>query len=121
MILTVCFFVFYHFHQIFISPEDCILKSSKTVNHDPDIERVRRSHLNDLENILPWFIITYVYLGTNPSFYVASMLIRGFVLSRIAHTFAYVILQAQPWRAIAFFVGYGITGYQVISSMLYYM
>ncbi|XP_043284765.1 microsomal glutathione S-transferase 1-like [Venturia canescens] len=108
--------------RIFAAPEDCgTLRNSKVVYDDPDIERVRRCHRNDLENILPWFIGTYVYLGTNPSYYLASMLIRIFALSRIAHTLSYVIFQTQPSRAIAFFIGYGITAYQAIVTMWHYM
>ncbi|XP_033215110.1 microsomal glutathione S-transferase 1-like [Belonocnema kinseyi] len=94
---------------------------SKVVYDDPDVERVRRCHLNDLENILPWFIITYIYLGTNPSVWLASNLMKGFVLSRIAHTLSYAVYPTQPARAIAFFIGYLIMGYQAIVSLLHYM
>lgn len=108
------------FFKVFANKEDLQAKSAKISYDDPDVERVRRAHRNDLENILPWFMVTYVWLGTNPSYAVASFLIRAFVVSRIAHTIVYAVVPAQPWRAIAFFVGYGITGYQAVSTMMYY-
>lgn len=93
---------------------------AKIAFNDPDVERVRRAHRNDLENVLPWFIITYLWLGTGPSLWLAKILIPTFVLARITHTISYVIMQQQPTRAIAFFIGFVITGYQTLSTLLYY-
>jgi len=107
--------------KIFANPEDVgNSKSAKISFEDPDVERVRRAHRNDLENVLPWFMITYIWIGTNPSYALAGLLIRAFVLSRIGHTLVYAVVPAQPWRAIAFFVGYFITGYQTVSTLLHY-
>lgn len=111
--------------QVFANPEDIRVASStpskaKVAYDDPDVERVRRAHRNDLENVVPWFIITYIWLGTEPSVTLAKILIRTFVLSRIAHTLSYAVLSQQPTRAISFFVGYGIMGYQALTSLLYY-
>lgn len=108
--------------KIFANKEDTkFVPKGKVTYDDPDIERVRRCHLNDLENCLPWFIITYIYLGTGPSTWLASNLIRGFVLSRIGHTLSYAVYSTQPARAIFFFVGYAIMGYQAIVSLMHYM
>ncbi|EFN63861.1 Microsomal glutathione S-transferase 1 [Camponotus floridanus] len=107
--------------NVFMNEEDTKLGSKgKVAFNDPDVERVRRAHQNDLENILPWFIITYLWLGTGPSLWLAKILIQTFVLARIGHTISYVILPQQPTRAIAFFIGFSITGYQTLSTLLYY-
>lgn len=108
--------------QVFANEEDVSLSNSKAkvAFNDPDVERVRRAHLNDLENIVPWFIITYLWLSTGPAPWLAKILIRTFVLARISHTISYVILSQQPMRAIAFFVGFFITGYQTLNTLLYY-
>jgi len=108
--------------QVFANEEDFTLASSKAkvVFDDPDVERVRRAHLNDIESIVPWFIITYLWLSTGPSPWLAKILIRTFVLSRIGHTISYIILSQQPMRAIAFFMGFFITGYQALNTLLYY-
>ncbi|KAI4495512.1 hypothetical protein M0802_008726 [Mischocyttarus mexicanus] len=95
-------------------------KKSKVGYDDPDIERVRRNHRNDLENILPWFIITYIWLTTGPSYWLAGILIKSFVVSRIIHTLSYAVYSQQPTRALSFFAGYCIIGYEAISSLLYY-
>ncbi|CAL1686253.1 unnamed protein product [Lasius platythorax] len=108
--------------NVFVTEEDVkALGTGKEPKYnDPDVERVRRAHRNDLENVLPWFIITYLWLSTGPSLWLAKMLIRTFVLARIAHTISYVIIPQQPTRAIVFFVGFIITGYQALSTLLYY-
>ncbi|GAB1863360.1 glutathione transferase [Camponotus japonicus] len=50
--------------NVFMNEEDVKLSGKgKVVFNDPDVERVRRAHRNDLENVLPWFIITYLWLG----------------------------------------------------------
>ncbi|KAK0168544.1 hypothetical protein PV327_002330 [Microctonus hyperodae] len=106
--------------KVFANPEDTRGKSAKVKLDDEDVERVRRAHRNDLENILPWFIMTFVWLTTGPSHLLAMILIRTFTLARIMHTLVYAIVPLQPHRAITFFVGYGITGYQAISTLIYY-
>nr|QIJ45842.1 glutathione S transferase microsomal 1 [Meteorus pulchricornis] len=107
--------------KVVISPEDAFTKSTKVSTTDEDVERVRRAHRNDLENILPWFVMTLIWLTTGPSYYFAMFLMRTFVVARIIHTIVYAIIPMQPHRAIAFFVGYGITGYQAFSTLINYM
>jgi glutathione S-transferase len=109
--------------KVFANTEDMKMLSgkAKVTYDDPDVERVRRAHLNDLENVVPWFLITYIWLTTGPSVGLAKILIRTFVCSRIAHTLSYAVLSQQPTRAISFFVGFGIVGYEAITSLLYYL
>ncbi|KOC59381.1 Microsomal glutathione S-transferase 1 [Habropoda laboriosa] len=107
--------------RIFINPDDAaFVKGAKIANNDPDIERVRRAHLNDLENIPLWFFVTFLWLTTGPAMWLATILIRTFVLARIVHTLAYAVV-ALPYRALSFFVGMGITIFQTISTLLYYI
>ncbi|XP_011304858.1 microsomal glutathione S-transferase 1 [Fopius arisanus] len=105
--------------KVFANPEDNFDKKSKITTDDPDVERVRRAHRNDLENILPWFVMTPIWLTTGPSYFLAMILIRTFVAARFVHTLVYAIVPRQPHRAVAFFVGYGITMYQAISTLLH--
>ena len=78
-----------HFEQVFANPEDTT--SGGTVAYaDSDVERVRRAHQNDLENIPLFFLATHFYLSTNPSTAVATNLIRGFTAMRFIHTFVYL-------------------------------
>lgn len=89
---------------------------------DPDIERVRRAHLNDLENIPAFIFAALIFLLTNPPAGLAINLFRIFTYARIAHTVVYaVFVVPQPARAISWGVGYGITIYMVIHSLLKYL
>lgn len=107
--------------NVFANQEDVSFGAKgKVAYDDPDVERIRRAHLNDLENILPWFIITYLWLTTKPSPWLANILIRTFVLSRIAHTLSYTFLKQQPLRAIAFFIPFAVMGYEAFQTFLHY-
>ncbi|XP_063971884.1 microsomal glutathione S-transferase 1-like [Diachasmimorpha longicaudata] len=107
--------------NVFANPEDSFGNKIKVSTDDVDIERVRRAHRNDLENILPWFVMTAIWLTTGPTYYCAMVLIRAFVAARIAHTVVYVLVPRQPHRALAFFVGFGITIYEAVSTLMHYL
>lgn len=82
--------------QVFSNPEDTKLSSSKDAKvtfTDPDVERIRRNHLNDMENILPFVIIGLFYVGINPSPTQALWHFRIFFFSRIFHTIAYQVIK----------------------------
>ncbi|KAL7296682.1 hypothetical protein TKK_0010097 [Trichogramma kaykai] len=109
--------------KIFLSQEDCtfIGRNAKVSVDDLDVERPRRAFLNDLENILPWFISTSVFLTTSPAPSLAMSLIRTFGISRVAHTVVYAVVPLpQPARAIAYFIGYTVIAYQSYLTLLYY-
>lgn len=62
--------------------------------------------MNDLENILPFLTIAFVYVGTGPSLGCAKFLFRLFTAARFMHTLVYaVFVIPQPARAFAFFGG----------------
>ena len=106
--------------QIFISPEDTAgLKNAKVKYDDPDVERVRRAHLNDLENIPAFIFAAWLFVLTNPPAWLALNLFRAFTFARIVHTLVYaVVVIPQPARALSWGVGYGVTGYMLVHSLL---
>ncbi|XP_014293557.1 microsomal glutathione S-transferase 1 [Halyomorpha halys] len=106
--------------KIFLSPEDAkMIPGAKVADNDPDIERCRRAHLNDIENIPLFFTAALGYLLTNPEPTLAINLMRAYTAARIAHTFVYaVVVVPQPARFIAFGIGYVITGYMAVSTIL---
>uniref|UniRef100_A0A1B0EUG3 Microsomal glutathione S-transferase 1 n=2 Tax=Lutzomyia longipalpis TaxID=7200 RepID=A0A1B0EUG3_LUTLO len=82
---------------------------------DPQVERVRRAHLNDMENILPFLTIGLLYVLTNPNKVIASNLYRVAATARIIHTVVYALYPIrQPARAICFFTCYLIEIYMAI-------
>ncbi|XP_026817878.1 microsomal glutathione S-transferase 1-like [Rhopalosiphum maidis] len=106
--------------MVFANPEDAKMNSKSKVKYDdPDVERVRRAHLNDLENI-PFFLFAcFGYLLTSPNVYIATNLIRLFVASRIIHTIVYaVIVLPQPARGLSWFAGYATTLYMAVQVIL---
>nr|CAD7463954.1 unnamed protein product [Timema tahoe] len=81
-----------------------------------------RAHLNDLENIPIFFVASFFYQFTNPAPFIAINLIRAFALTRILHTIIYAVFPLpQPSRALSWGVGYGITGYMAVKTILYFL
>ncbi|XP_030382343.1 microsomal glutathione S-transferase 1 [Scaptodrosophila lebanonensis] len=90
-------------YKIFPNHEDLFFKNVEVQFDDPHVERVRRAHRNDLENILPYFIMALMYICTNPSQVVACNLFRVAAIARFIHTLVYAIYPIpQPARIIAF-------------------
>ena len=64
--------------------------TKKMVRTDENVERVRRAHQNDLENI-PLFLVTgFLYVLANPTVDSAKYHFYGFALSRIMHSIVYL-------------------------------
>ncbi|XP_067640990.1 microsomal glutathione S-transferase 1-like [Eurosta solidaginis] len=105
--------------QTFINPEDILDKRIKVKYDNPDVERCRRAHRNDLENILPFFVIGFLYLLINPDAKLAINLFRACAISRIVHTFVYaVVVIPQPSRILAFLVCALATTYMALQVAL---
>jgi glutathione S-transferase len=69
------------------------------------VERIRRIHQNDQENLLPFLAIGWLYVLTSPSPTVALVLLYGYVLSRLLHFAAYLSAKPHEWRATLWTVG----------------
>ncbi|XP_041973587.1 microsomal glutathione S-transferase 1-like [Aricia agestis] len=107
--------------KVFANEEDA--KSAKGVVklNDPDVERVRRAHLNDLENIPAFWILGALYVTTSPSPWLATTLFRVFTASRIVHTIVYAVKPLpQPARALAFMFPMGIMWYMGVTVIMHY-
>ncbi|XP_033643440.1 microsomal glutathione S-transferase 1-like [Asterias rubens] len=88
------------------NPEDVRGDKVKAFRRDEDIERGRRCHRNDMENIPPFLIVGLLYVLTGPTVYNATWYFRVFAGSRFFHTVAYLLPLPQPSRALGFFVGW---------------
>ncbi|NP_001005957.1 microsomal glutathione S-transferase 1.1 isoform X1 [Danio rerio] len=112
--------------QVFSNLEDTAMAiaedKKKLVRTDPDVERVRRCHLNDLESIVPFVVIGLLYALTGPVLSTALLHFRVFVVSRFIHTVAYIMALPQPTRGVAFGVGLLTTlsmAYRVLTTALF--
>lgn len=89
----------------FRSPED-IKKTPLNPEPDPQqlqpneaVDRVRRIHLNDLENI-PFFLVSgFLFVLTEPSLQLAQALLYGYVATRLLHFLAYFSGRTHDTRA----------------------
>merc|ERR1712045_229769 len=86
----------------FISSEDAKQPGTKCGTNE-DIERVRRAHQNDIENVLPFAVLGSLYIFTNPAYSTALFCFRLFTGARILHTVVYLLVIPQPARALCFF------------------
>ena len=93
------------------SPED--LKSG-LINRQPNpsqmeindyVDRSRRIHRNDLENIPAFLAVGILFVIAGPSTMLAGVLMYGFVVARLLHTLAYTTQQSHEVRATLYTVG----------------
>lgn len=99
------------------TPED----QKKLLRLDPEVERVRRCHQNDLENIIPFVIIGLLYTLTGPDLSTALLHFRAFAGSRFCYTVAYLCTLPQPSRGLSWIVGMVTTFsmiYRILSTVL---
>lgn len=95
----------------FRSPED-VRKTplnpapdAKQLEPNERVERIRRIHLNDLEN-LPFFLVAgLLFVLTNPPLPLTRWLMYGYVVSRLLHFAAYFTAQTHDMRATLWTIG----------------
>ncbi|ALC49754.1 CG33177 [Drosophila busckii] len=102
------------------NPEDLrMMRTTEVRFHDQNVERVRRAHRNDLENILPFMLVSLAYVACGPHALTASLLIRIGAAARLLHTIVYAVIPLpQPIRAICFFINFGIVIFEAIYVMI---
>lgn len=95
----------------FVNPEDA---NAGPANPKPragqldvndDVDRSRRIHRNDLENIPAFLAIGLLFVLIGPPLAAAQWLMFGFVAARLAHTIAYSTAQSHEVRATFYTVG----------------
>ncbi|XP_059474447.1 microsomal glutathione S-transferase 1-like [Neocloeon triangulifer] len=109
------------FKKVTPNPEDAKFMGTKPFIGDPTIERIRRAHRNDLENIPAFLFVSFLYVLTNPSYVVAKILFWSFTIARYSHTLVYAYLPIpQPARALSFAVGLIATFIMAIQVLFYF-
>ncbi len=69
------------------------------------VDRSRRMHRNDLENIPAFLACGLLFVAAGPSYLLANILMYGFVGARLAHTLAYATKQSHEVRATLYTIG----------------
>lgn len=107
----------------FASPEDL---RPGPLNREPDpaqletndyVERSRRMHRNDLENIPAFWAAGLVFVATMPPLWLAQVLFYGFVIARLAHFWAYGTGQPHEVRATFYTIGSLIVIYMALHTL----
>lgn len=103
-----------------VSPEDL---QRGLINKAPDpsqlavndyVDRSRRMHRNDLENIPAFLAIGLLFVAVDPDLLVAQVFMYGFVLARLAHSAAYLTKQSHEVRATFYTIGSLIVIYMAV-------
>ena len=106
------------------SPED-LRKTPLNPHPDPAqlqpderVERIRRIHQNDLENV-PFFLAAgFLYVLTAPPLWLAQVLLYGYVVSRLLHFAAYLTAQTHDLRATLWTIGSLILVFMAVRTLL---
>jgi len=94
-----------------VNPEDLQVG---LINKDPRpeqlevndyVDRSRRMHRNDLENIPAFLACGLIFVAVAPPLLLAKILMYGFVVARLAHSVAYVSKQTHEVRATLYTIG----------------
>ena len=89
----------------FRSPEDA-RRSPLNPHPSPDqtapneyVERSRRMHLNDCENVPLFLAIGFLFIVAGPPLWAAKLVLYGYVVTRALHFVAYITAQLHDVRA----------------------
>ena len=94
-----------------VSPEDLEVglinknPSPEQLEANDYVDRSRRMHRNDLENIPAFLACGVLFVAAGPSYLLANILMYGFVAARLAHAVAYATKQSHEIRATFFTIG----------------
>ena len=69
------------------------------------VERIRRIHQNDGENVPLFLIAGLLFVFTDPSVLLAQLLFYGYAVSRILHFAAYATARSHELRATCWTIG----------------
>lgn len=93
------------------SPEDLQVgiinrsPSAEQLELNDYVDRSRRIHRNDLENIPAFLVCGLLFVLTGPEVMYASIMLYGFVATRLIHTIAYFTAQSHEVRATFYTIG----------------
>ncbi|XP_074473999.1 prostaglandin E synthase [Sebastes fasciatus] len=91
--------------KAFANPEDSLRHGGLQFHReDLYVERCRRAHINDIENILPFLFLGAIYSMTGPSLAVARLHFLVFFMGRVLHSVAYLCALQAPTRSVAYIV-----------------
>jgi glutathione S-transferase len=109
----------------FLNPEDAAAGMANPKPRpgqlDPDeyVERSRRMQRNDTENIPPFLVAGLLFAWTQPPLLIAQALFFGYVVTRLAHFWAYSTAKPHEVRATFFSIGSLIVIGMAVYTLIY--
>jgi len=109
----------------FLNPEDAAAGMTNPkprpgqLDADDYVERSRRMHSNDTENIPVFLVAGLLFALTQPPLLVAQVLLYGFVATRLAHFWAYITAKSHEVRATFFTIGSLIVIGMAVYTLIY--
>ncbi|XP_043914556.1 prostaglandin E synthase isoform X3 [Protopterus annectens] len=89
--------------EAFANPEDAMRHGGLQYHRDDaTVERYRRAHRNDMENIFPFLFLGAIYSLLGPNLLLARIHFLVFFIFRIVHTVAYLFALRAPIRSVAY-------------------
>jgi glutathione S-transferase len=94
-----------------LNPEDLIAGPTNRNPHPSQLElndyvdRSRRIHRNDLENIPAFLVAGLLFVAVQPAYWLAVTLMATFVVARLVHTAFYVTAQRHEVRSVPYTIG----------------
>lgn len=82
------------------------------------VDRSRRMHRNDLENIPAFLAAGLIFVASGPSLLLANILMYSFVGARLAHTIAYTTKQTHEVRATFYTIGSVVVAIMAIYALI---
>lgn len=98
-------------HAGWAAPEDLrvgILNrapSPEQLESNEYVERSRRMHRNDLENIPAFLAAGLLFVTVAPPYWLAAVLMYAYVISRLVHAVAYATAQSHEVRSTLWTIG----------------
>jgi uncharacterized membrane protein YecN with MAPEG domain len=109
----------------FLNPEDANQGMTNPsprpgqLDADDYVERSRRMHRNDTENIPVFLIAGLLFVMTQPPLWIAQVVLFGYVASRLAHFWAYSTARSHELRATFFSIGSFIVIGMAVYTLIY--
>jgi uncharacterized MAPEG superfamily protein len=85
---------------------------------DDYVDRSRRMHRNDLENIPGFLAAGLIFVLVSPPLLLAQIMMYGFVLARALHTWAYATAQSHEVRSTFYTVGSVAVIYMAVHALV---
>lgn len=83
------------------------------------VDRSRRMHRNDLENIPAFLVCGLLFVMTGPSYLFANIMLAGFVIARLVHALAYATARSHEIRATLYTIASGIVIVMAVKVLLF--